>query len=227
MYASSSRTPDEERWERWEADRRALRERLPKARHLVLIGTDTALAEGVVDVDVGAGRFKPVQIEMVFSARYPDEPPRVWERGGRWAPASDRHIQRGGEFCFGLPGVDLPVTTTPEDFAHFLGQLLVFLHDQFIFDATNKWPGEDWAHYEAGYVQFACEALGIRIAQEARALGPLIGGRLPRPHDRCPCGSRLAFARCHAERVDRVRSVRQLRIVPDLVERMVQRTDVA
>jgi SEC-C motif-containing protein len=227
MYASSSLTPNEQRWERWETDRRILRERLPKVRHLVMIGTDMALAEGIVDVDSGAGRFEVVQIELLFSARYPDEPPRVWERGGRWAPASERHIQRGREFCLGLPGVDLPVTTLPEDFVHFLGQLLVFLHDQFIFDATKTWPGADWEHYEAGYVQFACETLDIRTAQEARELGPLIEGRLPRPHDRCPCGSRLAFARCHAGRVDRVRSVRELRIVPDLVERMVQRAHVA
>jgi hypothetical protein len=227
MYVSSRLTPDEQRCERWEADRRILRERLPKVRHLVLVGTHVALAEGIVDVDSGAGRFEPVQIEMVFSGRYPEEPPCVCERGGRWAPTPARHIQRGGEFCLGLPGVDLPVTTTPEDFAHFLGQVLVFLHDQFIFDATKQWPGKDWAHYEAGYVQFACEALDIRTPQEARALGPLIEGRLPRSHDRCPCGSRLAFARCHAERVGRVRAVRQLLIVPDLVERMVQRVDVA
>ena len=226
MYASLSLTPNEQRCERWEDDRQILRERLPKVRHLVLIGTDTALAEGIVDVDAGAGRFERVQIEMMFTARYPNEPPRVSERGGRWAPAPDRHIQRGGELCLGLPGVDLPVTTEPEDFARFLAQLLVFLHDQFIFDATNKWPAEDWEHYEPGYLQFAFETLDIRTAHEARALGRLIEGRLPRAHDRCPCGSRRPFARCHAERVARVRSVRQLRKIPDLVERMVQRAHV-
>src|SRR5215207_2746095 len=84
MYVSSSLTPDEQRCERWEADRRILRERLPKVRHLVLAGSRIALAEGIVDVDAGAGGFESVQIEMVFSARYPDEPPCVWERGGRW-----------------------------------------------------------------------------------------------------------------------------------------------
>jgi hypothetical protein len=168
MYASLSLTPDERRRERWEADRRILGHRMPAVSHLVLIGTDMALAEGIVEVDAGAGRFEPVHIEMLFSAQYPDEPPSVRERGRRWTPNPDRHIQFGGEFCLGLPGVDLPMTTTPEDFDHFLGQVLVFLHDQFIFDATGKWPGADWEHYEAGYVQFACETLDIRTAEEAR-----------------------------------------------------------
>ncbi len=229
MYASSNLTPNEQRWERWETDRRILRKRFPKVRHLVLIGTELALAEGIVDVDAGAGRFEPVQIEMRFSERYPDELPRVWERGGRWVPDPDRHIYiDDGDFCLGLPGVDLPVTTTPDDFEHFLCQLLVFLHDQFIFDATNKWPGEEWAHgYEAAFTQFVCETLDIRTEREARALGPLVDGPQPRRHDRCPCGSGRAYARCHGERVARVRSVRQLRAVPDLVERMVQHLNVA
>jgi hypothetical protein len=228
MYASSNLTPNERRRARWETDRHILSEHLPKVRHLVLIGTDLALVEGIVDVDAGAGRFEPVQIEMQFSARYPYHPPRVWERGARWSRHPDRHLFADGEFCLGLPGVDLPVTSTPDDFEHFIGQLLVFLHDQFIFDATQKWPGREWRHgYEAAFTQFVCETLDIRTKREARGLGPLIDGPEPRPHDRCPCGSRFAYARCHAARVERVHSVRRLRPIPDLVERMVERIHVA
>lgn len=229
MYASSSLTPNEQRCERWETDRRILRERFPKVRHLVVIGTDLAVAEGIVDVDAGAGRFEPVQIEMRFSTRYPNEPPRVWERGGRWVPHPDRHIYVDGrDLCLGLPGVDLSLTRTPEDLENFLGQLLVFLHDQFVFDATTRWPGKEWEHgYKASFTQFVCETLDILTEREARGLGPLIDGPLPRPHNRCPCGSGFAFARCHADRIERVRSVRQLRSVSDLVERMVERLHVA
>jgi hypothetical protein len=227
MFVSSSLTPNRQRWARWEADRQILRKRFPKLRHMVLSGTDIALARGVVDVDAGAGRFEPVQIEMQFSAHYPDTPPRVWDRAGRWRPDPDRHIQRDGDFCLGLPGVDLPATTTLTEFNHFLGQLLVFLHDQFIFDARGRWLGNAWEHgYKAAYTQFVCEALDVRSATAARALGPIVTGRLPRPHDRCPCGSGFAFRRCHADRVERVRSVSQLQPVPDLVERMVGRTHV-
>lgn len=228
MFASSSLTPDERRCGRWEADRLVLRRRLPGVRHLVLTGTDQALAEGLVEVDAGAGRFEPVHIEMLFASGYPQEPPRVWDRGRRWVPHSDRHMYSDGEFCLGLPGVDLPATTTPEDFERFLDQLLVFLHDQFIYDAHDRWMGPEWEHgFEAAYTQFASETLSVEASDQARALGPLVTGRQPRPHDRCPCGSRIAYAHCHATRVQRVRSVRQLRRVPDLVERMVQRTDVA
>lgn len=229
MYASSSLTPNEQRWERWEADRRILRRRFPKVRHLVLIGTDLAVAEGIVEVDAGAGRFEPVQIEMRFSERYPHELPRVWERGGRWRPHPDRHMYVGdGDFCLGLPGVDLPVTTTPHDFEKFICQLLVFLHDQFVFDATSSWPGNEWEHgYEAAFTQFASETLGVSTEHDARALGALADGPLPQPHHRCPCGSGRTFTRCHAGRVRRVRSVRRLRAVPDLVERMVERIHVA
>ena len=228
MYASSSLTPNEQRWTRWQTDRRILRKHAPKLRHLVLIGTDLALVDGIVEVDAGAGRFEPVQIEMQFSARYPHQPPRVWERGGRWSPHPDRHIYVDCEFCLGLPGVNLPVTTTPDDLEHFLGQLLVFLHDQFIFDAMRKWPGHEWRHgYEAAFAQFVCETLDIRTEREARGLAPLVDRPQPRPNDRCPCGSGFPYARCHAARVERVKSVRQLRPVPDLVERMVHHIHVA
>jgi hypothetical protein len=228
MYASSNLTPNEERSKRWETDRRILRKRFPNVRHLVITGTDLALAEGIVDVDAGAGRFEPVQIEMQFSERYPYEPPRIWERGGRWVPHPDRHMYVDDrDFCLGLPGVDLPVTTTPQDFEYFLGQLLVFLHDQLVFDATKSWPGREWEHgYEAAFTQFACETLGISTELEARGLGPLVA-EPPRLPERCPCGSGFAYPRCHADRVERVRSVRQLRTVPDLVERMVKWIHVA
>ena len=57
----------------------------------------------------------------------------------------------------------------------------MFLHDQFVFDATNKWPGEEWEHgYEAAFTQFVCETLEISTELEARALGTLVGGPLPR-----------------------------------------------
>jgi hypothetical protein len=228
MYASSSLTPNEQRWERWETDRRILVARMPKVRHVVLLGTDMALADGFVDVDVGAGRFEPVEIGMRFSTRYPEAPPLVWDCGGRWIPHPDRHIQLDSEFCLGLPGVDLPVTATPADFDHFLGQLMVFLHDQFVFDARGKWFGKEWEHgFEAAYTQFVCETLDISTTREARALAPLLTGRRPRSHDRCPCGTGFAYARCHADRVETARSVRQLRSIPDLAERMVQRTHVA
>lgn len=229
MFGSPSRTPtSEQRHNRWEADRAVLRARLPKVRHLVLLGTGRALASGVVDIDAGAGRFEPVQVEMQFAEHYPDECPRVWERSRRWTPSSDRHIHPDGELCLGLPGVDQPVTATVDDFAHFLGQLLVFLHDQFIFDATEAWPGPTWAHgYQAAFTQFVCETLGIDTEREARRLYPLIQGRTPRAHEPCPCGSRLPYARCHKEQVHRVRSIGRLQPIPDLRDRMINRTHVA
>lgn len=228
MSTLLSPTPNEQRRARFETDRNILRELLPGIRHLVLTGTDWAIAEGAIDVDAGAGRFERVEIEMRFAPGYPAEPPRVWDRRRRWIPHPDRHINEDGEFCLGLPGVDLPVTDTPKDFEHFLDQLLVFLHDQFVFDALGHWTGPQWEHgFEAAYTQFAAETLGIETPDEARALGSLIVGRRPRPHDRCPCRSRLAYSRCHANRVDRVRAVQQLRRVPDIVERLVARTRVA
>jgi hypothetical protein len=228
MYASSNRTPSEARCQRWETDRELLRDRFPDVRHLVLIGTDAAIAEGTVLVDAGAGRFEPVKLEMRFSPGYPSAAPTIFERGGRWAPEPDRHIQDAHDFCLGLPGIDLPSTETPEDFERFLAQLLVFLHDQFVFDATGIWPGPEWEHgYAAAYTQFVCEALGVRTERAARGLGAMIVGNAPRPHDRCPCGSGFAFARCHADRVAHVREHRPLRAVNDLVERMVQRIRVA
>ncbi len=228
MLTRSGHTLDDQRRRRFEADRRLLAERMPGVRHLMLLGTDCALAEGIVEVDAGAGSFEAVSIEMHFEATYPDNPPRVWERGGRWKPELDRHMYSDGEFCLGLPGVDMPQVTFDEDFGRFLDQLLVFLHDQFIFDADPKhrWPGRDWPHgYAAAYAQFAVEALGVRTPEQVRALVGLLRGVEPRPHARCPCGSRLAYSRCHAAAVKLVRAVRPLHKIHDLEQRMVVRLD--
>jgi hypothetical protein len=228
MLSRFAHTLDDSRRRRFEADRRLLAERMPGLRHLMVLGTPCALADGIVQVDAGAGRYEPVQIEMRFEADYPALPPRVWERGGRWKPELDRHMFRDGEFCLGLPGVDLQAVLNEEAFGQFLDRLLVFLHDQFIFDADpmHRWPGRDWPHgYGAAYAQFAVETLGIYSRTQVSALAPLLRGSLPRPHDRCPCGSRRAYRRCHADAVRRVRGVRRLHEIEALDQRMMERLD--
>lgn len=211
-----------------ETDRAILASLMPDVEHLIIMDREAAFARGTVFADAGAdtGVFEPVDIEMRFSTDYPLVAPDVWERGGRWVPVADRHMYGDGRFCLGLPGIDLPDTARPEDFEYFLKQLLVFLHYQFIYDATKKWPGRQWLHGDDAYAQYAVEALEINTAEQARRLGPLLQGQLAGSQERCPCGSGTRFEWCHARVVKQLRTVQPLVRVSRLTERMARVVDV-
>jgi hypothetical protein len=93
---------------RFEEDRSVLADVFPRVRHVVFMDGSGAVAEGEVDVDIGAGCFEPVEIRMVFDGDYPTRPPRVFDRAGRWQPKLDRHLYSNGEFCLWLDRVDVP-----------------------------------------------------------------------------------------------------------------------
>jgi hypothetical protein len=181
-----------------------------------------AIAEGEVDIDVGAGCFEPVEIKMVFDGDYPARPPRVFDRAGRWQPEFDRHLYGNGEFCLWLARVDVPDVTSAAGFDRFLKRLLVFLHDQFVYDDLGRWPGPEWPHgSEAAYAQHLIERLSIEDLESFRSLWPAVLGAPQRPDRACPCGSGLAYGRCHRKTVEDLSWIQNLTIrnqLPDAVK---------
>ena len=195
---------------RFAVDREILAGRFPDMRHLIDDHAD-GIAEGTVQVDVGNGVTKTVEIMMKFGGEYPQRPPEVRETGGRWVPHVDRHMYEDGSFCLGLSYVDLPDVATPESFALFLDRLLLFLRDQFTFDVTGRWPGPEWVHGTLNaYAQHIVETLGLSNRAQVDKLWPIIVGQAARPDRRCPCGSRLPYAKCHRRAMRDLRFVRHL-----------------
>jgi hypothetical protein len=181
-----------------------------------------AVAEGEVDVDVGAGCFEPVEIRLIFDGDYPTRPPRVFDRAGRWRPEMDRHLYSNGEFCLWLDRVDVPDVSAAAGLDRFLKRLLVFLHDQFVYDDIERWLGPEWPHGpQAAYAQHLIEQLCVSDAELFRRIWPVLLGAPQRPDRACPCGSGLVYGRCHRGIVENLSWIRDLRIrdlLPDAVE---------
>lgn len=211
MFGPTGPTHTEQQLRRYDEDRELLQQMLPELRHLIYADGRGAVAEGAIDVDVGAGCWETVYIRVVFDHEYPCRPPRVFEVGGRWLPEADRHIMVDNEFCLWLEHVDTPTVATAEDLRDFLLRLLLFLRDQFVFDDLGRWPGRQWRHGStAAYAQHLTEALGITRVEMFARLWPALLGSPPRPDRACPCGSKLLYHRCHRPSIERLQWVRTL-----------------
>jgi ubiquitin-protein ligase len=186
-----------------------LAEDFPGLRHAIHADGSGATAAGTVTVDIGAGYRADVEIELRFPEAYPHEPPEIFDRGFRWVPNPDRHINEDHSFCLWLAHVDVPDVSTVELLRKLLLQVLLFLRDQFVFDDLKRWPGKQWAHGPvAAYAQHVRETLAISERRQLRGLWPLVLGTARAKGKRCPCGNLSSYARCHLESVE---SLRQLR----------------
>lgn len=189
-----------------------LAEIAPKLRHYILADGTGAFAEGIIEVDVGAGCWEPVAIRMEFSPAYPDEPPHVFDAVARWKPELDRHLMQNHQFCLWLPRVDTPRVNTVEQFREFVLRLHVFLRDQFVFDDIGRWPGPEWKHGpRAAYAQHIIEALEISTPTAFDALWRAVLGSPPHGGRACPCGSGQQYDRCHKATIEGLQWVQQLR----------------
>lgn len=222
MFGPSGPTLSEERRLRFEEDRVILAEVFPRVRHFVSMDGSGAVAEGEVEVDVGAGCFEPVHIRMVFGGDYPARPPRIFDGARRWQPENDRHLYSTGEFCLWLDRADVPDVKSPTGLGLFLKRLLVFLRDQFVYDDLHRWPGPEWPHgQQAAYAQHLIEQLGVSEPEPFRRLWPALLGAPQRPDRACPCGSGLVYGSCHRRTVEDLSWVRELGVrdlLPDAVE---------
>lgn len=187
-------------------------------RHYILASGEGAIAEGVIEVDIGAGAWASVAVRMEFNRRYPSLPPRVYDAGPRWTPNPDRHIERDHGFCLWLAHVDVPDVATVAGFREFVLRLIPFLRDQFVFDdLKGRWPGPEWRHgRQAAYAQHIVEALHIRSERTFKRLWPVLLGAPTRADQLCPCGSRLRYDRCHRDEIRHLRWVRRLEVRDDL-----------
>jgi hypothetical protein len=196
--------------DRYTSDRAMLAEAFPGLRHYVR-GSDGALVQGAVDVDIGAGVFEPVAVDLDFGPSYPRMPPRVFDAARRWAPVDDRHLMWNHEFCLWLEHVDRPDVSTTDGLRTFLLRLLPFLRDQFVFDDLGRWPNRDWAHRpRAAYAQHLVEQLEVEDSVAFEALWPYVLGAGHRADRRCPCGSGVPYGHCHRAVIESLSWVKSL-----------------
>jgi hypothetical protein len=227
MFGHTGPTLTKQQVQRYEQDRQLLSEMLPAMRHLIHADGRGAIAQGSVEVDVGAGCWETVQIEIVFGRDYPRMPPRIFETGRRWRPEDDRHIMDNHEFCLWLKHVDTPSFASIDDLRREILRLLMFLRDQFVYDDLGKrWPGPQWKHHApAAYAQHLTEALHITDPGMFCRLWPAILGQGPDRRQPCPCGSGIPYRRCHLPAIGDLSWVRTLKDrdrIPNAVEEQMR-----
>jgi len=181
---------------------------MPQVEHLICCD-GTALAEGPVAIEAGAGTVASIDISMRFDHLYPEAPPAVYDRARRWQPRVDRHMYPDYQFCLALPGVDRIDVSTHERFGVFLDRLVVYLKFQLIFDASGQWPGKEWPHGLSAYAQHAIETLQLESPELLERLWPLVSGPITGRNGPCPCGRGRKFKSCHEAAVRRVRVLRR------------------
>lgn len=164
------------------------------------------LLEGEMILHCDCGVPTCIAIKIRFPSSYPNDEPIAYDAAGRFPPADDRHILKGGRFCLWLPPRSQWDKSDPNRLERFLDEVAVFLERQLIYDATNGrvWAGGQYKHYGAGYEEFMLSELDNDEVL-FRSLLPVIIGRVRRGrNEACPCGSNQKYKRCHLSTVETI-----------------------
>jgi len=143
-----------------------------------------------------------------FPEAYPLEEPAAYDIGTRFKALpgktlTDRHLGINGWCCLWLQSRSEWKPDDPDALVHFLRKLTAFFERQLICDVVNRWPGPEYAHGYAGYVQDIRETLGdAGIVACYECL--LRGTAKPRRREACPCGQGENYVLCHKSVFDQL-----------------------
>lgn len=162
--------------------------------------------EGELILKADCGISTSIFIRIDFPDNYPEGEPTAYDAAGRFVPSLDRHILKDGQFCLWLPPCSPWSKDNPCRLLRFLDEVTVFLERQLVYDAINGqlWPGPQFKHGVDGYDEFMLLILGGN-EEHLRCLFPVIVGCVHAGRNElCPCGSKLKYKRCHADRVEEI-----------------------
>ena len=141
-----------------------------------------------------------VVVRINFPNRYPDLEPTAYDDENMFPADLDRHLLRDGRCCLWLPARSQWKPYDSHALLAFLDEIALFFDRQLVYDATGrkKWPGGEYPHGHAGYIELLKETLAVD-RRELEALASALLNRVPpERNDPCPCGSGRTFKRCHA-----------------------------
>jgi hypothetical protein len=201
-------------------DKALLAEAYPTLEYRTDDKTGSLYLEGIFVYDSQSGIRDEVRTHVVFPFAYPEQEPRAYDIEGRFPHILERHFyddgHHDGRCCLWLPPKSKWNPEDSDGLRVFLDELAMFFERQLIFDATGKWPGGEYDHGYKGYLEWIKEILDGDERLLA-LLGPVIGNqsRITR-NDRCPCGGKRKYKRCHLAIVDRIRKEVALTILQAL-----------
>lgn len=185
-------------------DRALIAERYPGLSYRIHAVSKRVFLEGNLILRGDAGVPERIEIRIEFPDHYPREEPTVSEVGERFPHILDRHFHPNGACCLWLPPKSCWKGHDPDGLLSFLDEVVLFFDRQLICDVVGYFPGPQWAHGYAGYIEYVQEHL--RDHRLFVALVPVFTNDLnPGRNDVCPCGSGRKFKHCHLDTVETIR----------------------
>jgi hypothetical protein len=160
----------------------------------------TSRMAGCLPMELPDGRIEPVVIAVEVTAARGQVHAVAFDPERRWPAHPDRHVVSDHQFCLGLRNVDEPVIRSPADLLRWMADVVVFVRQQLIMEATlGGFPGREWPHGER-------QAYSLHIIERLSAFPDharphhwdcLRGvAAWPLRNDPCSCGSGRKFKKC-------------------------------
>lgn len=162
--------------------------------------------EGIIRLIAECGVPTDIAVRLEFPWSYPEHEPLAYDLDNRFPRGADGHLTTDGRYCLWLPPKSRWDPTDPDALVHFLNELALFLDQRLTYEAEGKdWPGEEWGHNAAGYIEFVLEKFDGN-QKLLDSLAPVFAGRyrLPGKH-KCLCGSGLKYKKCHLGLVQEIK----------------------
>ena len=93
---------------------------------------------------------------------------------------------------------------------------------QLVFEKTQKWPFDQWAHGKPGLIQAYGELLGANGEDQVKKFLKHLLGRRIKGHWPCPCGNGSKYRNCHRDHLDALYD----RIPKDIARRALDRLNL-
>lgn len=173
-------------------DRRLVAEYYPSLRFYLDRREQLVTLEGNIVIVADCGVRTPITTLIKFPWSYWEIEPRAYDAQRRFQALpgrhiNDRHLTGNGRCCLWLPPRSRWNGNDPNSLRDFLDELSVFFERQLIYDVTGAWPGLEYSHREAGYVE--------ELAEEPDGVADLLVPVIRRethvdPYGPCPCVTR-------------------------------------
>jgi SEC-C motif len=185
-------------------DRAVVAARYPDLTFRVDEGAEQVFVEGSLTLRGESGVPERIGVCAAFPPGYPGAEPEVFDVGDRFPHILDRHFFPDGKCCLWLPPTSRWNGADPEGLGAFLEEVAIFFDKQLTCDVVGYFPGAQWGHGTAGYIEFVRELMGGN-EQLLTAFTPVFAGILtPGRNSPCPCGSGRKYKRCHLDFAQRI-----------------------
>ncbi|MFH6983372.1 SEC-C metal-binding domain-containing protein [Marinoscillum luteum] len=166
--------------------------------------------EGIIDIfdldDVKRGSF---QIQVDFSARYPNGFPSLRELSKLIPREIDRHIYDNGNCCVTVLQKQIIESKRGITIERYFKDYVVpFLANQIHFEEYGKWANEEYKHGYAGQVQFYQETTkSTDLSIILKAIKIIIDSTKFSRNEKCFCNSEIKYKKCHEQSISDLRVI--------------------